>query len=68
MTDEALELYQKAISLAPDQAQYREYLGEYFHALKRKDEALATWRGIAADKLKNAANLARLAEVLASFG
>ena len=68
MTDEALGLYQKAISLAPDQAQYREYLGEYFHALKRKDEALATWRGIAEGKLKTAPNVARLAEVLASFG
>ena len=68
MTDEALGLYQKAIALAPDQAQYREYLGEYFHALKRKDEALATWRGIAEDKLKTAPNVARLAEVLASFG
>ena len=68
MTDEALELYQKAISLAPEQAQYREYLGEYFHTLKRKDEAMTTWRAIADGKLKTAPNVARLAEVLASFG
>ena len=68
MTDEALELYRKAIELAPDQAQYREYLGEYYHSLKRKEEALAEWRGIAAGKLKTPANVARLAEVLASFG
>ena len=68
MTDEALELYQKAISLAPEQAQYREYLGEYFHTLKRKDEAMVTWRAIAEGKLKTAPNVARLAEVLASFG
>ena len=68
MTEEALELYQKAIALAPDQAQYREYLGEYYHALKRKDEALSTWRAIADGKLKTAPNLARLAEVLGSFG
>ena len=68
MTDEALELYQKAIALAPEQAQYREYLGEYYHSLKRKDEALATWRAIAEGKLKTAPNVARLAEVLASFG
>ncbi len=68
MTDEALELYQKAIALAPEQAQYREYLGEYFHTLKRKDEALTTWRAIAEGKLKTAPNVARLAEVLASFG
>ncbi len=68
MTDEALELYRKATELAPDQAQYREYLGEYYHSLKRKEEALTEWRGIAAGKLKTAANVARLAEVLASFG
>ena len=68
MTDEALELYKKAVSLAPDQSQYREYLGEYFHSLNRKDEALSTWRAIADGTLKTAPNLARLAEVLANFG
>lgn len=68
MTDEALDYYRKAISLAPDQPQYREYLGEYFHSLKRKDEALVEWRGIAEGKLKTPANVARLAEVLSSFG
>ncbi len=68
MTDAALELYKTAVSLAPDQAQYREYLGEYYHSLKRKDEALVTWRAIAEGPLKTAPNVARLAEVLASFG
>ena len=68
MTDEALALYQKAISLAPDSAQYKEYLGEYYHSLKRKDEALATWRQIAEGSAKTAPNVARLAEVLSSFG
>ena len=68
MTDEALELYKKSVELAPDQAQYREYLGEYYHSLKRKDEALATWRQIADGKLKTAPNLSRLAEVLSGFG
>lgn len=68
LTDESLELYQKAIALAPDQPQYREYLGEYYHALKRKDEALEAWRAIADGPQRTAPNLARLAEVLASFG
>ncbi len=68
MTDEALELYQKAMALAPEAAQYKEYLGEYFHSLKRKDEAMATWRLMADGKSKNAANVARLAEVLSGFG
>jgi tetratricopeptide (TPR) repeat protein len=68
MTDAALALYRQAIALAPDQAQYREYLGEYLHTLERKEEALQTWQAIAAGNLKTAPNLARLAEVLASFG
>ncbi len=68
MTDEALELYQKAMALAPEAAQYKEYLGEYYHSLKRKDEAMATWRQMAEGKAKNAANVARLAEVLSGFG
>lgn len=68
MTDEALELYRRAVELSPDAAQYREYLGEYLHSLKRTDEALATWREIAAGSKRTAENLARLAEVLAGFG
>src|SRR4029077_7178669 len=68
MPDEALTLYKKAIELSPDATQYREYLGEYFHTLKRSDEALAVWREIVAGKNHKAENLARLAEVLAGFG
>ena len=68
MTDEALSLYQRAIELAPDAPQYREYLGEYYHNLKRQEEALATWREIAAGPKRDAKNLARLAEVLSGFG
>ncbi len=68
MTDEALELYQQAMALAPEAAQYKEYLGEYYHSLKRKDEAMATWRLMADGKAKTAANVARLAEVLSGFG
>ncbi|MDB5388547.1 MAG: tetratricopeptide repeat protein, partial [Planctomycetaceae bacterium] len=68
MADAALELYQKAVTLAPGQPQYLEYLGENYHQLKRVDEALATWRKIAAEKNRTAANLARLAEVFSSFG
>ncbi len=50
LSDEALDLYRQAIKLAPDAAQYREYLGEYLHLLKRTDEALAAWREIAAGR------------------
>src|SRR6185437_10849121 len=66
--DDAIALYKKAIELAPEAAQYREYLGEYFHSLMRSEEALATWRPIAEGANRNAKNLARLAEVFAGFG
>jgi tetratricopeptide (TPR) repeat protein len=67
-TDEAIALYKKAITLAPDAAQYREYLGEYYHSLMRSADALATWRPIAEGANRSAKNLARLAEVFAGFG
>ncbi|MBI3862541.1 MAG: tetratricopeptide repeat protein, partial [Planctomycetia bacterium] len=68
LADEALELYRKAVELSPESPQYREYLGEYLHTLKRKDEALAVWREMASGKKRTSENLARLAEVLSGFG
>lgn len=68
MSDAALELYQKAVELAPDQPQYREYLGEFYHQRKEPEKALSTWRVVAEGKNRTAVNTARLAEVLASFG
>ena len=66
--DEALALYNKAIELAPDAPQYREYLGEYYHSLKRPAEAIAAWKPIAEAANHTAKNLSRLAEVFAGFG
>jgi tetratricopeptide (TPR) repeat protein len=66
--EDAIALYKKAIDLAPNAAQYREYLGEYYHSLKRGEEALATWRPIAEGPNRTSKNLARLAEVFAGFG
>lgn len=68
MTDEALALYRKAVALAAGEPQYREYLGEYLHSLKRGDEALAVWKTMADGPNRTAVNLGRLAEVLAGFG
>ncbi len=68
MVDETMALYQKAIGLAPNAAQYREYLGEYLHSLNRHEEALAAWRPIAEGPSRTSKNLARLAEVFAGFG
>ena len=65
---EAIERYEKAVELAPGEAQYREYLGEYFHILKRSDEALKIWEAIAEGKRETPENVARLAEVYNSFG
>jgi len=68
LVDDALAMYRKAVELAPDQPQYKEYLGEYFHALQRKDEALATWKSMVEGSARTASNLSRLAEVLSGFG
>jgi len=68
MMDAAEALYRKGVELAPDEPQYREYLGEFHHLRKRPEQALATWKEIAAGSRRSAAALARLAEVLASFG
>ncbi|MDB5339573.1 MAG: tetratricopeptide repeat protein [Planctomycetaceae bacterium] len=68
LTDEALKLYRQAVDLAPESPQYREYLGEYYHQLKRPAEALATWQEIAGGKSRTAENLSRLGEVLSGFG
>ncbi len=68
MQEPALKLYRRAVELAPDDPQYREYLGEYLHLLKRPDEALAVWREIIDGKRRNVTNTTRLAEVLNSFG
>ncbi|HZW30043.1 MAG TPA: tetratricopeptide repeat protein, partial [Isosphaeraceae bacterium] len=68
LVDEALALYRQACAQAPNNPQYREYLGEYLHQLKRPAEAQAEWARIAEGPNRNARNLARLAEVLAGFG
>ncbi|MDX1928786.1 MAG: tetratricopeptide repeat protein, partial [Pirellulaceae bacterium] len=67
LTDEALAGYRTAISLAPNEPQHKEYLGEYLHQLGRKDEALEVWRSLAAGELRTRENLIRLSEVLHQF-
>jgi tetratricopeptide (TPR) repeat protein len=63
----AIEYYNKAIGLAPNEPQYREYLGEYLHQLGRKQEALATWRELAAGPRETRDNWVRLSEVFSTF-
>ncbi|MDA1231415.1 MAG: tetratricopeptide repeat protein, partial [Planctomycetota bacterium] len=68
MIAEAQTLYEKAVTLAPGDPQYREYLGEFYHIQKKPDAARRTWAAIADGKLRTAENVARLAEVYNSFG
>ncbi len=68
LSDQAIELYRKAATLAPFNPQYREYIGEYLHNLKRSDEAKAEWAKIAVGPNRSSKTLARLSEVLAGFG
>jgi tetratricopeptide (TPR) repeat protein len=68
LNDEALALYRKATELAPKGTQYSEYLGEFYHALRRPEDAKRAWASIASGENRTAQNLARLSEVLAGFG
>ena len=68
MNDEAIALYHSAIAKAPNAPQYAEYLGEFYHRLKRPKEAIATWSKMAEAPNRNAKTLGRLAEVFAGFG
>ena len=67
MADEAVELYQQAVDLEPDEPQYREYFGEYLHLLKRHDEARAVWEGMIAGDRRTTVNLVRLSQVYGGF-
>jgi tetratricopeptide (TPR) repeat protein len=64
LTDRAMTLYQRAITLAPDQPQYKVDLGDLYHSLQQRDKALEIWRAIAAGDLRTTENLVRLANVL----
>ncbi|HEX5272518.1 MAG TPA: tetratricopeptide repeat protein, partial [Gemmataceae bacterium] len=68
LTDDALDLYRKAVGQAPATAAYRIRLGEYLLALKRPEQAQAAWAELVAGERRTAANLRQLAEVQADFG
>ena len=68
MVDDAIALYKAAVAKSPGSPQYAEYLGEFYHRLKRPAEAVATWSRMAEPPNRNAKTLGRLAEVLSGFG
>ncbi|MCC9602923.1 DUF1583 domain-containing protein [Stieleria sp. JC731] len=63
----ALKQYRKALDSAPQEPQYKEYLGEYLHKLDRKDEAITVWKSLAEGDLRTRKNLVRLAEIFKQF-
>ena len=67
MSDHAIRLYRQAVDLAPTNPQYREYLGEYLHVLKRPDDARQVWEGMVAGDQRTTENLVRLSEVYRGF-
>ena len=67
LSEQAIELYRKAIALADTEPQYREYLGEYLHKLARKDEALTIWEEIASGPRESRENCVRLSEIMKQF-
>ena len=67
LPDRAIALYQSAIDKAPNEPQYREYLGEYLHRLQRPDEAVVAWNEMGTGSRRTKENLIRLAEVLNQF-
>ena len=67
LPDEAISLYRKAIALADNEPQYREYLGEYLNKLARKDEALVIWEEIALGSRESRENCVRLSEIMKQF-
>jgi len=68
LAEDALALYDQAISIDPKSPQYREYKGHYLHELGRAAEAVDVWKKIADGESRSAENLSRLAQILANFG
>lgn len=63
----AEKYYREALRRAPQDPQYHEYLGEFLHAQKRRDEAIAAWSQIGTVPESSAESWHRLAAVYAGF-
>ncbi len=67
MGDDAERCYKRAIELAPNVGQYREYYGEFLVKVRQRDKALAVLRDMASDTRRSVDTLMRLADVLKHF-
>ncbi len=61
--DVAMQLFKRATELAPEQAQYHEYYGDFLFQQNQQEEAFAEWNSIAEGPRRNANNVMRLAEI-----
>ncbi|MDP1562958.1 MAG: DUF1583 domain-containing protein, partial [Pirellulaceae bacterium] len=68
ISDEAEKLYRRATELAPNDPQYREYLGEFLFLKGDTQEAQAVWAAIAEGDRRTVTNVARLSEIYNNFG
>ncbi|MFO0978998.1 MAG: tetratricopeptide repeat protein [Planctomycetaceae bacterium] len=67
-SEEALQRYQEAVNLAPENPQYRRYLGDYLFQLRRRSEAFTAWAEIASGDRRTPENLLELTSVLLANG
>ncbi|WP_153558606.1 tetratricopeptide repeat protein [Roseimaritima sediminicola] len=67
-TEAAEASFQAAIELAPEDPQYRELLGQFYHQRGRTKAALETWQSIAAPPHRSRATLLQWAGVLSNHG
>jgi len=65
---EAIEQYEKAIQLSPQNTDYVEYLGEYYYKQGDGEKAIETWNRMVAGENATGANYSRLSEVLGHHG
>ena len=61
--DVARQLFKRATELAPEEAQYHEYFGEFLFQNDQREEAFAEWNSIADGLRRNANSVMRLAEI-----
>lgn len=66
--EDARKLFEQAIVLAPNEAQYREYLGEFLHTTGQSKDAVPVWKSMADGPRRSTENLSRLADVFKRFG
>ena len=63
LPNEAQSFFERAIEMEPEQAQYREYYGQFLFDQHQREQAYETWEAIAVGARRNAGSVMRLAEI-----